>query len=262
MSSVFLDDLTRAGNAVWEHYLARFVDDKAPIPPEFPVWDAVTDPDIERILIKYSQELDWRGWMGWSMAFSTMATVAATVADTPAEFDELQKFAQLLAIHMGQKCPGGHAETLNESMAIIGTLPEYPGPQWISRPMEMDLFRFQVAAHQEWLFLQGSFVPGMELSEDEAEENLSTSSELENELFKDTEFHTLIGLMVLSMHLAAGQLNRHSDRHFQTGSRVLCVQAHGMEDAITHYVVQANMGNMMSALWPLGNPFAGPATLN
>ena len=235
MVSQFLEDLTRAGDAVWEHYLRPFSGQEPSEPPAFPVWDAVTDNAIESFIIKYGHAYDWRVWLGWSMAFSCLSIPAAEVLDTPEAFSDAHKFAELLAVHMGERCPGEHSEPNPDMLAALKQLPEYSAPNWTYGSQDIDRFRFEVAAHQEWLYLQGSFIPELELTPARREEVLNLSSEIENALFQDASLETILGLHTLTGHLAAQKLDLQVGQQLAAGKRVMCVQAHGMTDAVKHY---------------------------
>lgn len=239
MSSEFLESLTSAGNAVWEYYLSPFSGDATHEPPTFPVWEAVTE--VENFFVKYRDAYDWRVWLGWSSAFSNMAVSIAQASDNRTQVNDVHKFVQLVALHMGDRCdvnsvPVTHDEVSEATASTLQSLPEFLMPTWTYGSKDMDRFRFEVAAYHEWLFLQGTFIPERELSEARSDEVLDLAAELENDIFKEATLETVLGLVVLSMHMATAGMQGITTSQERAVRRVMCMQAHGMEFAVKMWI--------------------------
>lgn len=242
MPGTFLEDLTRAGRAVWEYYLKPFDTETQEIPPTFPVFEAVTE--AENFANKYGSEYDWRTWLTWATAFSYMGVAFAESADTPAEYNTLDKFTELNAIHMGER----HSLEHNDSPEFFRMLPPYLMPTWSYGSRDMEKFRFEVAAYQEWLLME-SVLLNKEFPEARREEIMSLASELENDLFKDAEFETILGLMVLSMHMATLGMRGLSADMTERANRYLCVHAHGIVRTVKDYIAMGNFRRILGALF-------------
>lgn len=255
MSSKFLEDLTRAGRAIWEQYLQPFDNTVPMAPPQFPVWETVPEADL--FFRTYRDEFDWRLWMGWALAFSCMATRSAEAEDTERAMETVFIFAELVAVHAGQRCPGNHEATNRDTQEAMREMPEFPGPMW-STSRDMGRFQFEAAAQQEWLYIQDAFVPELKLTDDRKEEVLAISFEIENTLFEDADMYTLLGLMVLSAHLAAlsptvsSSVSSYPLNEAVAQRRVLCVQAHGMCDAVEYYKAEYRLHNALSEFFGNG----------
>jgi hypothetical protein len=239
MTSQFLEDLTTAGNFVWEYYLQPFAGKGPSEPPHFPVWEKV--PEVESFKVRYGGDYDWRVWMGWAVAFSSMATRSAEALNMSDAYWDVHKFTELTAVHMGDRCPGNHAAERLTADAVL-SLGEYAAPTWHFGSRDIDRFRFEVAAHQEWLYLQGTYIPERELLPARAEEVMTVATDIENDLFKDAELETLLGLLVLASHMATLGMANYTTAQEEAARRALCVQSHGMTDAVRSFVVEAQVG--------------------